>query len=905
MTTCPSCKYSVSTDALKCPNCGAALAATSAQTAFLPPDKEQPVTPSGKPSIHSTESADGARFAAGTMLAERYRIVSLLGRGGMGEVYKAEDLKLKQIVALKLLPEVVALDGAALARFQNEVRITRQISHPNVCRVYDIGEADGLHFLSMEYIDGEDLSLLLRRIGRLPGDKANEIARQICAGLAAAHDNGVLHRDLKPANIMIDGRGKARVTDFGVAVVAKELLGREAASGTPAYMAPEQLKGKEVTQKSDIYSLGLVLYELFTGKPVYNSDNLHDLMKLHESSTPTSPSSHVEHMDPLVERVIMRCLEKEPSKRPATAIQVAAALPGGDPLAAALAAGETPSPEMVAASGEKTGLRPAVAVGLLAAIIVGLVVMALLGNKVNWQAKVLRENSPNTLTHKAEDIIQRLGYTDPPRDSAIGYKFGFGLRQYLEKNSQTADRWSQFTKAQPAPLYFWYRQSPRYLESERSNNYGWVTESDPKYTSASGLITLNLDPAGRLIWFIAVPPQVDASTDKSPPPDWAPLFAAAGLDPAAFTPTESTWTPLTVCDTRAAWTGAFPDQPDIPIRIEAAAYRGKPVHFAVVTPWSRPWLVEAEQQNTGQNIGFAISLTLTFGLVIGAVLLARKNLRQGRGDRRSATRLSFFVFAVTLLVWIFGADHAPTIDEVFARFFFMSLGQALVLAGLVWLLYIALEPYVRRRWPDTIVSWTRVLGGCVRDPLVGGDVLIAIVVGVVLSLVDLFPNLVRFEVGAAPQGSLSLDAWLGIRQMIAAGFLSPVNQAVAISLFLFFLIFLLRVLTRRQWLTAILFVLIFTASDVLGRTDPLITAPFQILFHGLTVIVFLRFGLLTMATAIFVGALLTSVPVTTDLSAWYAGYAVAILVAVLALAGWAFQTSLGGQKLFAGGLLDE
>lgn len=359
MTTCPSCKHSVSDDALICPHCGAALTNTSGPTAVLPRSKQhEPTQRSGRvqPAARSaSDSADGARFATGTMLTERYRIVSLVGRGGMGEVYKAEDLKLKQIVALKFLPEAVALDGGALARFHNEVRITRQISHPNVCRVYDIGEVAGLHFLSMEFIDGEDLSSLLRRIGRLPGDKATEIARQICAGLAAAHDNGVLHRDLKPANVMIDGRGKARITDFGVAVVAHELRGDEVIAGTPGYMAPEQLTGKEVTQRSDIYSLGLVLYELFTGKRVFEATNLRDMLKLHEQSTPTSPSSHVKNIDPLVEKVILRCLEKDPSKRPASAIQVAAALPGGDPLAAALAAGETPSPEMVAAA---TG-RPA------------------------------------------------------------------------------------------------------------------------------------------------------------------------------------------------------------------------------------------------------------------------------------------------------------------------------------------------------------------------------------------------------------------------------------------------------------------------------------------------------------------------------------------------------------------
>jgi serine/threonine-protein kinase len=160
----------------------------------------------------SSDSLDEARFIPGTLLADRYRIIALLGKGGMGEVYRADDMKLAQPVALKFLPETLAMDGAALARFHREVRIARQVAHPNVCRVFDIGEVDGHHFLSMEYIDGEDLSSLIRRIGRVPIDKAIEIARQLCAGLAAAHESGVLHRDLKPANVMIDGRGKARIT---------------------------------------------------------------------------------------------------------------------------------------------------------------------------------------------------------------------------------------------------------------------------------------------------------------------------------------------------------------------------------------------------------------------------------------------------------------------------------------------------------------------------------------------------------------------------------------------------------------------------------------------------------------------------------------------------------------------
>ncbi len=213
------------------------------------------------PSFNGNET----RFIPGTILAERYRVIGQLGKGGMGEVYRADDLKLGQPVALKFLPERLSKDAAMLERFHREVRTARKVSHPNVCRVFDIGEVEGQQFLSMEYIDGEDLSSLLRRIGRLPEDKATEIARQLCAGLAAAHEEGVLHRDLKPANIMIDGRGRARITDFGLAGLSDEFRGNEIRSGTPAYMSPEQLAGKEVSTKSDIYSLGLLLYEVFTG----------------------------------------------------------------------------------------------------------------------------------------------------------------------------------------------------------------------------------------------------------------------------------------------------------------------------------------------------------------------------------------------------------------------------------------------------------------------------------------------------------------------------------------------------------------------------------------------------------------------------------------------------------------
>lgn len=268
-------------------------------------------------------------------------------------MYRADDQRLGQTVALKFLPVQLENDSDARHRLIAEVRNARAISHPNVCRVYDVGDIDGRYFLTMEYIDGEDLRSLLLRIGRLPSTKALEVARQLCAGLAAAHDRGVLHRDLKPANVMIDGRGKARIADFGLAVETGPGSSLADAAGTLAYMAPEIFEHKPPTVQSDRYAFGLILYETYTGKRPFTASTAGDWQRAHSDSTPTHPSSIVAEIEPAVERIILRCLEKDPARRPASAMQVAAALPGGDPLAAAIAAGETPSPELVAASGEE------------------------------------------------------------------------------------------------------------------------------------------------------------------------------------------------------------------------------------------------------------------------------------------------------------------------------------------------------------------------------------------------------------------------------------------------------------------------------------------------------------------------------------------------------------------------
>lgn len=312
---CPRCHKEIASSSL-CLSCGFSF---DDATWKVEPGESPTSKPREKKSLSSTafDSINNVRFVPGAMLAERYRIVGLLGKGGMGEVYRADDLKVGQPVALKFLPEHLLSDGAALARFHREVRVARQVSHRNVCRVYDIGEVEGRHFLSMEFIKGEELSTLLHRIGRLPSDKAVQIARQICAGLSAAHDTGILHRDLKPANVMIDEHGNARITDFGLAGLAEEFGDDELAAGTPGYMAPEQLAGKEQTVRSDIYSLGLVLYELFTGKKAFEAPTLGELLDLRRSNTsPTTPTSIVKDLDPVIEKLIDRCIQKDPTDRP-------------------------------------------------------------------------------------------------------------------------------------------------------------------------------------------------------------------------------------------------------------------------------------------------------------------------------------------------------------------------------------------------------------------------------------------------------------------------------------------------------------------------------------------------------------------------------------------------------------
>ena len=850
-------------------------------------------------SSFTSDSIDDARFIPGDILSERYRIVGLLGRGGMGEVYRADDLKLKQSLALKFLPASLNADGAALARFYKEVSVARQISHRHVCRVYDVAEYQGEHFISMEYVRGEELSSLLKRIGRLPQDKAIEVARQLCAGLAAVHERGVLHRDLKPANVMLDEQGEVRITDFGIAALATEVDRREM-SGTPAYMSPEQLDGRELTPRSDIYSLGLVLYEVFTGKKAFDAANIQELMKLRRSdSTPTSPAEYVPELDPLIERVIFRCLEKDPAKRPASALQVAAALPGGDPLAAALAAGETPSPEMVAAAPKQGGLKPAVAVSLLAGVVVLIVAICLISRSMTLYQMVPLSKSPEVLRDRSAELVKKFGYTATPADYTYGMGVDGGYLDYVHNTDASSSRWNRLRSGQPAAIYFWYRQSPRPFDVTAG---GDITEDAPSQ-NLPGMTTLTLDTLGRLRSFYVVPP--DKASGPTCEADWKLLFAESGLDQMKFQSVASTWNPPYQTDRRLAWEGSYPDQPDMKIRVEAGAFEGKPVFFEIFDAWDQPRDTQTSIVRYRQRALVVLLLTLFITVLVGSSLLALRNVKLGRGDRKGAFRLAAFVLVVFFLRWVFSVHHVAT--EAEALNFISGIKTVLFWTFFFWVVYLAFEPFVRRRWPGRIVSWSRLLAGGFRDPLVGRDILIGAVfgLGIVICnfyLANVVPRLFGYPPGI-PWMDFPATQLLGIRSF-GFSLTQQIFGALIQSFMLLFVFLLLNIILRRERLAAIVLTLIMGVTLSLTHENAA-EIPFAWISLLFVIWALYRYGLLALISAIFFVHLTIFYPITSDLSAWYAADFVLGLVICLALVGFAFYTSLAGQSLFRNSFLSD
>ena len=300
--------------AIKCPKCQS----ENTDTARFCSNCAAPLQPSEEVSV-PTETLEAAKeeLTTGSTFAGRYQIIEELGKGGMGKVYKAHDTEIKEKVALKLIKPEISADKKTIERFQNELKFARKISHRNVCRMYDLNKEEGSYYITMEYVPGEDLKSTIRRVGPLGAGKTIFIAKQVCEGLEEAHRLGVVHRDLKPQNIMIDKEGNARIMDFGIArsIVGKGITGAGVMIGTPEYMSPEQAEVKEVDQRSDIYSLGVILYEMVTGRVPFEGETPLGVAMKHKSVMPKDPKELNAQIPDDLSRVILRCLEKDKDKR--------------------------------------------------------------------------------------------------------------------------------------------------------------------------------------------------------------------------------------------------------------------------------------------------------------------------------------------------------------------------------------------------------------------------------------------------------------------------------------------------------------------------------------------------------------------------------------------------------------
>jgi Protein kinase domain len=890
---CLGCSRTLPDDAAQCPSCGAAVGSVATPTATfaltpvpLGSDSPPRETMPRPPQLSHV-------FAPGVIIAGRYRVVNLLGKGGMGEVYRADDLTLNQPVAMKFLPHKLASDQAALARFHGEVRVARNVSHLNVCRVFDVGESEGRIFLTMEYIDGEDLAVLLRRIGRLPSDKATELARQICAGVGAAHDAGVLHRDLKPANIMVDGRGRAHVTDFGVAGLAEDLKEDASFAGTLAYMAPEQLAGKGASTQSDVFSLGLILYEMFTGRRAFEGGSITDLMRAHQDSVPSRPSTLIGDVDPIMDRVILQCLDRNPAARPRTAQDVARALPGGDPLAAAMAAGETPSPEMVAASGGVGSLAVGKAWAMLAGALLLLVACLALAPWSTELGLAPLENSPDVMIHRAQELAHKFGYEDAPKDTAFWYARNFSFLTERARNLPPSDKFGDLKSAPQGHTKFYYRQSPLDMLGW---NIDWAVKDDSPPLTLTGMVTVGLEPDGSLDLFLALPPQIaPVAAETHSATDWNALFAESGLDPKRFEPEPPAWISPVPFDASMGWKGSYAQDPTATIHVSAAAFRGQPVYFQVIAPWNTP---DRDVPNGAEVLRLRgiVAAALTATLLAVGVFLAWRNLNQGRGDLKGALRLAIFVLAAQMFAWLCQAHHqsAPASEWLL---FVLGLGFALLYAGQALGAYLAVEPYVRRRMPELLTSWTRLVSGGWRDPLVGRDVLIGVLAAVGYIVVLSAGTTLLMLLNSRVQLPRQFFPWAMVSFASAIGTI-PWNSAVwmVYDLGAIFLLFLVRAISKRRWVAEIIVTIVFAATSIRAGDYP----AFAIIWAA-SLVLLCRVGLLAAYAFDTTRYTLQFFPLTFHPSHWYFSRSMAVVAFCVGLAVYGFYISLGGKSPFGGG----
>lgn len=834
-----------------------------------PDPSDAELTRAGGPTLPS-DPTPTPPLEAGVLYAERYRIVDLLGAGGMGQVYRAHDTKLDVAVALKRVNRLSSVTDAQIAQ---EVRLARQVTHRAICRVFDVGDAQGEPYITMEFVDGEDLGSLLRRIGRLPSIKVIDVARQACAGLAAAHAHGILHRDLKPANILMDRRGDVRITDFGIAAVQGAVSdGR--LFGTPAYMAPEQIQNAGASAQSDLYALALVLYELVTGQHAF-PDRPNGFIVADDALTP--PSTLVADIDPGFEQLLLQTLDPNPASRPASALAFAAALPGGDVLQAALEAGQTPSPALVASAGTSGVLSRRVDLALLAAALVGVAVITATAY-TRAIDQVPLPDPPAVLAARARTILTTV--TGEPTSRYTMFTLQ-GDTRYLTHLVNHRD--AAIDPPRLAQLV--------YREGDQRIVPGLIEEGPPFALSLAnpamveaGAKAVVLDAIGRLRQ-LRVNPR-DGTTSDTPPFDWTMLHREAGIDPTSLEDDTPAGPPPPYADRRFAWRARQQTGGDV--QIDAASLGNRPTWFEV-----RPRAdgVEATAPNRIWNL---ISALIACSVLAIALVMAKRNMRLGRADVIGAQSLAGFLFVGQLVAWVLGLTFVPIEIE---------LPRVLVVAALLFVyslfvasLYIAFEPIVRRRWPTSLISWSRLLAGRFTDARIGRDVLIgatASIVGTALYqlLVALLPASTMHGDRAA---TLGVGAFMGTRHLLSA-ILFSFTEATANAMIVVLFYSLLVMLVRRTWIATLLILAALLTPLFLSGQISAVELVVIAIAIGLFVGVFVQFGLVALMAYMVNEAIFSNLPLAFA-GGWRNEFAVVTLLTGVALLAFAAYTAAGDWR---------
>jgi serine/threonine-protein kinase len=810
-----------------CPTCCAPLGRTFATT----------VTATAEPVERGYDRAP--RLRPGQLFAGRYAIVGIIGRGGMGAVYRADDLRLKQPVALKLLQSTSDLPIHS-ERLANEVRLARDVSHPNVCRMYDIGSHGGIDYLSMEFVDGQTLTALLRRPGGVAPAAARDVARQICAGLAAAHERGVLHRDIKPGNIMIDAAGNARILDFGLAIS----VGTEAEhrAGTPAYMAPEQVRGEALSMRSDVYALGVVLYEMFAGERLYKCASIGERLRLGDARR--LPDDALADVDVTMQAAIRWCLEIDPANRPASAVEVAAMLRGAG--ARPIAAGRIPTPELILASVDRGALTSSNSLLIAGAALVALL---LVGGSINNLHRLngALPNSPRTLIERVRATLKRASLPEPPeRDSAYWFQPDPGRAR--------AD------PAQPRAVTFVYRQSSSSLIP--GNLLRRVTQADPP-PGQPGMTMVLLDADGRLLHFDTADLPLRA-VDHAPVVEWSAWFAAAGLNPGDFTAAPDDRSIPAPHDRQFAWRGhGVADG----LAVTATSLGGRPTFFSAgdhVTIDAEAISVWTTHRTSFMEAFFSTLIIVVF---VGAGIVAIRHLRRGVGHLQAANRAAAFVAVAGIAAGLLRAHHVASVVDEF-QFTLGMAGWCLMWAAFTWVSYLALEPAIRRHAPHTLVAWTRLFAGRFTDPAIGREVLI----GVWGGLIAVALAAMRFRLYPARSADMvlyvALESLQSRRHFVFAhlfGLADGIETAMAAA----FLLALMRLVASNVGLSACLVALVATPLTIGGFPISAADALLALAVTMSNAVVFVRAGLLALTTTYIVERLLVRFPVTLSSSAWY------------------------------------